>query len=127
MPVFVLICIAASALAQAGVLELASRILGSVMSLFDLPSQAALSVVLASVRKDGIFLLAADDGLSFPMTAAQALTAVYLAGVLLPCLVTTMTIARETGWKATSRLLARQAGFATLFTLVLAWGGRHLL
>lgn len=127
MPVFVAICVAASLLAHAGALDLVSRIFGPVMKLFDLPAQAALSVVLASVRKDGIFLLAADDGPSFPMTAAQALTAVYLAGVLLPCLVTALTIARETGWKATSKLLVRQAGFATLFALILSWGGRWLL
>ncbi|REK17408.1 MAG: ferrous iron transporter B [Planctomycetota bacterium] len=127
MPVFVAICIAASLLAHAGVLDWASRILGPVMGVFDLPAQSSLAVVLASVRKDGIFLLAADDGAAFPMTAAQSLTAVYLAGVLLPCLVTAMTIGRETGWKATSKLLARQAGFATLFALVLAWGGRWLL
>ena len=127
MPVFVAICIAASLLAHAGVLDWASRILGPVMGVFDLPAQSSLAVVLASVREDGIFLLAADDGAAFPMTAAQSLTAVYLAGVLLPCLVTAMTIGRETGWKATSKLLARQAGFATLFALVLAWGGRWLL
>lgn len=126
MPVFIVICIAASLLAHVGVLDLASRILGPVMSAFDLPSQAALPVVLASVRKDGIFLLAADGGPSFPMTAAQSLTAVYLAGVLLPCLVTAMTIGRETGWRATSKLLTRQAGFAILFALILAWGVRWL-
>ncbi len=127
MPIFVVICIVASLLAHFGALDMASRILGPVMSVFDLPSQTALPVVLASVRKDGIFLLAADDGLSFPMTAAQALTAVYLAGVLLPCLVTAMTIGRETGWKLTFRVLGRQAGFAILFALVLAWGGRVLI
>lgn len=127
MPIFVGICIAASLLAHWGVLDFLSRALGPVMSLFDLPADAALPVVLASVRKDGIFLLAADDGLSFPMTAAQALTAVYLAGVLLPCLVTAMTIGRETGWRSTFKLLARQAGFAMAFALILAWGGRWLL
>ncbi|WP_436716903.1 nucleoside recognition domain-containing protein [Roseiconus lacunae] len=127
MPVFVVICIVASLLAHFGVLELASQVLSPVMRLFDLPSQAALPVVLASVRKDGIFLLTANDGLSFPMTAAQSLTAIYLAGVLLPCLVTAMTIGHETGWKTTSKLLARQAGFAALFAIALAWGGRLLL
>lgn len=127
MPIFVAICLVASLLAHFGVLDLASRVLGPVMGLFDLPPQAALPVVLASVRKDGIFLLAADDGLSFPMTAAQALTAVYLAGVLLPCLVTAMTIGRETGWMKTFRLLTRQAGFAMLFAFILAWGGSWLL
>jgi len=127
IPVFVLICIAASLLAHVGALDAAARVVGPLMHVFDIPSQAALAVVLASVRKDGIFLLAADGGSSFSMTAAQALTAVYLAGVLLPCLVTAITIGRETGWKPTTRLLAQQAAFAILFALVLAWGGRWLL
>ncbi|MCC9641058.1 50S ribosome-binding GTPase [Rhodopirellula sp. JC740] len=127
MPIFVVICVVASLLAHFGVLDLASQFLRPVMALFDLPAQSALPVVLASVRKDGIFLLSADDGLSFPMTSAQALTAVYLAGVLLPCLVTAMTIGRETGWQTTFKLLARQASFATGFALLLAWGGAWLL
>lgn len=125
IPVFTLICVAASLLAHIGALDIASQIVGPVMRVFDLPSETALAVVLASVRKDGIFLLAAD-GESFSMTAAQALTAVYLAGVLLPCLVTTITIGRETGWKPTTKLLLRQAGFAALFAMILAWGGRWL-
>ncbi|MEM6505736.1 MAG: nucleoside recognition domain-containing protein [Planctomycetota bacterium] len=127
MPIFVMICVVASLLAQFGVLELASRVLGPVMALFDLPADSALAVILSSVRKDGIFLLAADDGLSFPMTAAQALTAVYLAGVLLPCLVTALTIGKETGWKPTSKMLLRQVGFAVVFALILAWGGRLVM
>ncbi|WP_462322386.1 nucleoside recognition domain-containing protein [Halochromatium sp.] len=127
MPVFIAICITASLLAHVGALDLASEFLGPVMRLFDLPAQTALAVVLASIRKDGILLLAADAGPSFALTAAQALTAVYLAGVLLPCLVTAMTIARETGWRSTSTLLARQAAFAILFALILAWGGRWLI
>ncbi|MEM6260616.1 MAG: nucleoside recognition domain-containing protein [Planctomycetota bacterium] len=127
MPIFVVICVVASLLAQFGVLELASRVLGPVMALFNLPADSALAVILSSVRKDGIFLLAADNGLSFPMTAAQALTAVYLAGVLLPCLVTALTIGKETGWKPTSKMLLRQVGFAVVFALILAWGGRLVM
>lgn len=124
LPVFVVICVAASLLAHLGVLDtVASRILAPVMGVFDLPSQAALPVLLASVRKDGIFLLAADG---LPLTSGQALTAVYLAGVLLPCLVTTLTIARETNWKSASKLLAHQAGFALLFTLILSTTTRWL-
>ena len=48
------------------------------------------------------------------------------AGVLLPCLVTALTIARETGWTRTARLLVRQGAFAILFALLLAWGGEWL-
>jgi Fe2+ transport system protein B len=97
------------------------------MGLFNLPSDSALAIVLSSIRKDGIFLFAANDGIAFPMTASQVLTAVYLAGVLLPCLVTALTIARESSWKSTGLILARQAAFALLFSFLLAWGGRWIL
>ncbi|MCU0709348.1 MAG: hypothetical protein MUF23_13745 [Pirellula sp.] len=57
------------------------------------------------------------------MTASQVVTAVYLAGVLLPCLVTALTIAKESSWSKTGVMLARQAVFAVLFSAILAWGG----
>jgi Fe2+ transport system protein B len=127
MPIFVLICVIASLLAKFGVLDTLSSILGPLMSLFRLPADAALAVVLSSIRKDGIFLFAADDGLAFPMTASQVVTAVYLAGVLLPCLVTALTIAKESSWSKTGVMLARQAFFAVLFSAILAWGGAWLI
>jgi len=126
MPIFVLICVVASLLAKFGVLDFCSSVLGPVATIFNLPPESALPVVLASVRKDGIFLFAAEHGLAFPMTTVQVLTGVYLAGVLFPCLVTALTIARETNWRSTGMLLLRQALFAIGFTLILAWGGTLL-
>jgi len=126
MPIFILICVTASLLAKFGILDACAKVLGPVMSLFNLPADAALPVVLASIRKDGIFLFAADEGLAMPMNAVQVLTAVYLAGVLLPCLVTALTIAKETSWRSASLILLRQATFASVFTVVLAWGGKWL-
>jgi len=126
LPIFAAICVIASLLAWMGVLELCSSGLAPVLRPFDLPEQVALPIIVAAIRKDGIFLLAKDDGLAFPMTAGQVLTAVYLAGVLLPCLVTALTIGRETSWRSTGLLLLRQAGFACLFALILAWGGHWL-
>ncbi len=127
MPIFVLICVVASLLARFGVLDFCSSVLGPVAAIFNLPAESALPVVLASVRKDGIFLFAAENGLAFPMTTVQVLTGVYLSGVLFPCLVTALTIARETSWRSTGMLLLRQALFAIGFTLILAWGGTLLL
>lgn len=127
MPIFVLICVVASLLAKLGILDGCSQILGPAMSLFNLPANAALPVVMASIRKDGIFLLAANDGLAFPMTIVQVLTAIYLAGVLLPCLVTAMTIGRETTWRSMAKLLLRQAVFAVAFAIILAWIGAWLM
>ncbi|MYD69210.1 MAG: ferrous iron transporter B, partial [Acidobacteria bacterium] len=54
------------------------------------------------------------------------LTAVYLAGVLLPCLVTCLTIAREQGRAFALRLVGRQAVAAAGFSALLAWGGAWL-
>lgn len=76
---------------------------------------------------DGVFLLASSDGLALPMPPSQVATVGYLAGVLLPRLVTALTIARETSWKLTARMLFRQAAFAIAFSLILAWGGRWIL
>jgi ferrous iron transport protein B len=80
--------------------------------------------VLASIRKDGLLLLASD---ALVLDGLQLLTAVYLAGVLLPCLVTAWTIARERSLQLTLHLLARQITAALVFTAVLAWGGALLL
>lgn len=122
MPIFVAICIIASLLAYTGVLDVMSRGISPMMAIFNLPADASLPVMLASIRKDGIFLFAGDQGFTTPMTAAQTLTAVYLAGVLFPCLVTVLTIAKETHWQRTAVLLFRQAAFALVFSLILAWG-----
>ena len=82
---------------------------------------------MGSIRKDGlaIGLLDSDWGslkvvLDSP---AQVLTAVYLAGVLLPCLVTILTIKREMGGLFAIRLAFRQAAWVTGFSIAIAWGG----
>lgn len=97
------------------------------MGAFGLPAEAALPVVLASVRKDGIALLAADSAGMAALSPVQVLVAVYLAGVLLPCLVTAITVAREVSVRFVAKLLARQAAAAIGFALVVAWVGRLLL
>jgi ferrous iron transport protein B len=97
------------------------------MAVFNLPGEAATAVVLGSIRKDGlaIGLLDADRGaLKVALASpAQVLTAVYLAGVLLPCLVTLYTIAREMRWHFALRLCGRQMAWAAGFSLLIAWTG----
>ena len=125
LPIFFLITAAASLLHWLGALRAASAVVEPAMAAFRLPSEAALAVVLASVRKDGILLLA-EPGVAASLSAVQLLTAVYLAGVLLPCLVTCLTIAREQGCAFALRLVGRQAVAATGFSALLAWGGAWL-
>jgi ferrous iron transport protein B len=130
LPVFVLICFAAAALAWMGALDGLARVLTPVMAVFRLPGEAATAVVLGSIRKDGLAIgLLDSDWKSLKValeTPAQLLTAVYLAGVLLPCLVTLFTIAREMRWTFAMQLCARQAAWAAGFSLLIAWGGKWL-
>lgn len=126
-PIFIGICFAAATLAWLGILDGMAKILSPVMAIFNLPGDAATAVVLGSIRKDGlaIGLLDSDWGtLKVALeTPAQVLTAVYLAGVLLPCLVTLFTIAKEMRWPFAAKLCARQIAWATGFSIIIAWAG----
>lgn len=126
LPIFLLICISASFLAHIGTTDFLSELLRPMMAIFNLPLDSSLPVIMASIRKDGIFLFV-DKGLVKNMNAVQLLTGVYMAGVLLPCLVTVLTICREQSWKFTGILVTRQVAFALLFSLILAWGGTLFL
>lgn len=129
LPVFAGIVLVASTLDYLGVLDAMGEALGPVMGLFNLPGETALVVVMGSIRKDGLLLLQ-SDGLSTTlsaMTPVQVLTAVYLAGVLLPCLVTATTVAKEFSPRYAGRMMLRQAGAAIGFSLLLGWGGAALV
>lgn len=129
-PVFVVICIVAALLDSFGVFEVLSRILAPILALLNLPGDAASAIVLGSIRKDGIaigLLDSAEGSLKVALTTpVQVLTAVYLAGVLLPCLVTVFTIIREMRWKFAAKLCLQQMLWALGFTAIIAWGGKLL-
>ena len=127
LPVFVAICFVAATLSWLGVLDWLAVALAPVMACFNLPGEAATAVVLGSIRKDGlaIGLLDSDwEALKVGLeTPAQVLTAVYLAGVLLPCLVTLLAIGREMRWRFAAKLCARQMAWAAGFSFAIAWLG----
>ena len=127
LPIFALITFVAAILDRVGVIDALGSVLGPVMGLFNLPADAALTVVLASIRKDGIALLTAEGGTAATLSPLQVLVAVYLAGVLLPCLVTAFTVAREVSPKWALVMMGRQAGAAITFAIAIAWGGGLLL
>lgn len=125
IPIFVVITVIASMLDSLGLIALLARWINPLMGLFRLPTEAALPVILASIRKDGLLLFAEPDTLAV-LTPLQILTGVYMAGVLLPCLFTAITIAREQSVRFAVGLMARQAIAAIGFSMLLAWGGRWL-
>jgi ferrous iron transport protein B len=126
LPVFALITIGASLLATTGALDAAARVVGPLLAPLRLPAEVALPIVLASVRKDGALLLSEPTTLE-ALDGAQLLAALVLAGALVPCLVTSLTIARERGWRIAARLLRRQAAGALLLAAAVAWLGRAVL
>jgi len=130
VPIFAVICFGAASLAHLGFFDALARLLSPVMALFRLPGEAATAIALGSVRKDGIAIGLLDNGGSTLKVAlespVQVLTAVYLAGVLLPCLVTMVTIAREIQWSFAARLCFRQIAWASAFSLTIAWLGSWL-
>jgi Fe2+ transport system protein B len=127
LPVFVVITFVAAALDRLGVIDALGSVLGPAMSLFNLPADTALTVVLASIRKDGIALLTADGAsTAATLSPVQVLVVVYLAGVLLPCLVTAFTVAREVSARWALKMMARQAAAAVTFAAVIAWSGALL-
>lgn len=127
LPIFVGICFIAGLMQWSGALVELTSILKPLMVPFNLPSEAALAIVLGSVRKDGIAigLLNGDmNSLKMPFdNPVQVLTTVYLASVLLPCLVTVLTIWKEMSFKFAIKMIGRQASFAALFALGIAWLG----
>ena len=60
------------------------------------------------------------------LSPVQVLVVVYLAGVLLPCLVTAFTVAREVSARWVLKMVARQAVAAVAFAAVIAWSGALL-
>ncbi|MEO0353084.1 MAG: nucleoside recognition domain-containing protein [Cyanobacteria bacterium P01_A01_bin.15] len=125
IPIFLVITVIASVLDSLGLITGLAGWINPLMGLFGLPPEAAVPVILASIRKDGLLLFAEPDTLAL-LTPLQILTGVYLAGVLLPCLVTALTIAREQSVRFAVGLMARQAIAAVAFSMLLAWGGRWL-
>ena len=125
IPIFLVITIIASVLDWFGLITALAGWINPLMGLFGLPPEAALPVILASIRKDGLLLFAEPATLAV-LTPLQILTGVYLAGVLLPCLVTVLTIAREQSVRFAVGLMARQAIAAISFSMLLFWGGRWL-
>jgi Fe2+ transport system protein B len=127
MPIFLLVAVVAALLDHMGLIAAVTGALAPLAAIFNLPPSTMLPTVVSAIRKDGILLFLAPaeggGGLIADLTPVQTLTAVFLAGTLVPCLVTAMTAAREISVRATLGILGRQFVFAAGFALVLAWSG----
>ena len=103
-----------------GVLDAAGGLLAPTMAVLALPASTAMPTVLVAVRKDGILLLA-EAGTVASLSATQLLVATFLAGTVLPCLVTVITIGRELGMRLAGRLVVQQSAFAVAVAATVGW------
>ena len=111
LPTFIAIAMVASLLDWSGVLDAAGGLLAPAMAVLGLPADAAMPTALAAVRKDGILILAEVSTIA-SLSATQLLVATFLAGTVLPCLVTLIAIGRELGLRFAGRLVVKQSAFA---------------
>jgi ferrous iron transport protein B len=118
MPIFLLICAAATALQYIGVMDWLAAALAPAMTVFGLPGYAAPAVIVSMVRKDGLLILNQGDGaLLRTLSTGQLLTLVWLASTLTACMVTLWTIRKELGWRFAVTVASRQV----LTSVVGAW------
>ena len=125
LPVFIIICVIAGLLQYSGWLTQLTGALGPFMSLFKLPPEAALAIVLGSIRKDGLAVGLLNGDMSGTKlwigTTGELFTSVYLASVFLPCLITLLAIWREMKIKFAVKLVIRQSSFAIVFSIIIGW------
>lgn len=125
-PLFIVICLVAGFLAWLGVFEFLTVLIAPFMSAINLPEGAAIAVILGAIRKDGLAIGLIDSGAQgvklAEVTDLQLLCTVYLAGVMLPCLVSLLTIIREMRWQFATQMVIRQISWAIIFTMSISWG-----
>ena len=119
LPIFFVITFVASIIEWTGFIGYFANEIGFLMQFFNLPQESSLAIILGSIRKDGLLLLA-EPNLVNSLSPIQVLTGVYLAGTLLPCIVTFLTVIREMSWMFALKMIAKQIIAVVAFTLLLA-------
>lgn len=121
MPIFLLICLVASLLDISGMLDRISLLFSPALEFFNLPSQAAPSLIFSLLRKDGILTINEGNGeLVQSLNVGQMFILVWLASTISPCLVTLWTISSEIGLRLGVTLFLRQFGTSIFVAAALA-------
>ncbi|MDP2181121.1 MAG: ferrous iron transporter B [Actinomycetota bacterium] len=94
---------------MSGVFERVADVLGPVMeTLFGLPPETALALVIGFLRKDVAIGMLAPHGL----TALQLVKASVLLAVTFPCVATYAVMLRELGWRDTAKAMGLMAAIS---------------
>ncbi|MCF7616972.1 50S ribosome-binding GTPase [Bacillus sonorensis] len=120
MPIFFIICLAATVLHELGIIRFFTMLVSPVLKAFGAPAEAAPGLVFSMIRKDGILLFNEDGGaLLHSLSGGTLFLLVYLASTFSACMVTVLTIAKELGMKAAAGLVGKQMVTAAVSALAL--------
>lgn len=121
MPIFLITCFCAALLQWVGLLRGLSEAVKPLMSLFNLPSEAAPGLILSLLRKDGLLVLNHDNGtLLRALSPCQLFLLTWLASTFSACLVTLWTITKEIGLAFALQIAGRQALSSILVASIIA-------
>ncbi|MEC1865298.1 nucleoside recognition domain-containing protein [Bacillus licheniformis] len=124
MPIFLIICLAATVLNELGVIRLVTLLVSPVLSLFGAPEDAAPGLVFSLIRKDGILLFNEGNGALLDMLPGATLfLLIYLASTFTPCMVTVWTIAKELGMKTAAAIMGKQmaTSVVSVLSIMIIW------
>lgn len=120
MPIFLLICIIAGLLQYFHIISYLAIIFNPLLTLFQLPTDAATTLAFSIIRKDGILLINEGNGALFSVLSNfQLFILVFLASTLTSCIVTLSTIWKELGFKQARNIISRQLITSILLALSL--------
>ncbi|MBK0093598.1 ferrous iron transporter B [Erwinia sp. S63] len=121
MPLFLLICLAATLLNYYGIIDNICYLLAPAAQFFHLPAEALPGIVFSLLRKDGLLVLNQDNGLILhSLSLVQLIIVVWLASTLMACLVTIITIAREVSCFFAASLVGKQACTSLLIAALIS-------
>ena len=110
MPLFLLICLAATLLDYYGAINNISHLLESAAQIFHLPVEVLPGIIFSLIRKDGLLVLNQDNGLFLhSLRPIQLSITIWLGSTLMACLVTITTISREISCAFAAGLVMKQA------------------
>lgn len=109
LPIFITICLIASALALTPIMEMISKLFIPLLSLLHIPHELSPGILFSMIRKDGMLLFNIGDGqFIHNLSSWQVLLLVFFSSTFTACSVTMTMVMRQLGWREGGKMIARQ-------------------
>ncbi|MDU0382530.1 nucleoside recognition domain-containing protein [Staphylococcus pseudintermedius] len=109
LPIFIAICLIASALALTPIMEMISKLFIPLLSLLHIPHELSPGILFSMIRKDGMLLFNIGDGqFIHNLSSWQVLLLVFFSSTFTACSVTMTMVMRQLGWREGGKMIARQ-------------------